>query len=1724
MGAFTRRFVVTALLFLFVAQSSGAALSATPLQSIGAHVDFGSIFDPIFSAVEGSQIVALVTGAENRYAAIHAPAPRIVRSDSRVDAVALLRREHGIRPTVRIGVPEHVTMPPLSVLDSRHPRLDPLAMRRSNVTPSSRQYGVQIAPTLTPLHPPITAAGPRTGSSRIVGPARQQQKAGMQPMTSIALGAGIEPWWTYEARTIPGIGKAMLNVGTGNMVVSAVDVDVHEQGLDLAFQRVYNTQSQHDYNQEDGGDRAIFGNYWTNNFDANMVYDSVANTITVYDIDGTPCTYIADPNNPGQWLACTGVYAKLAPTDSSDCTYTWTKPNGTVYWFYADASGGGCGLPQAKKGHLQEIVGRNNNNTITFTYSYDGQGKGSENVTEIDAKHSDGHILKMLFGPIAGTSINELAQIQRPGNSSNNTLEYLYDTSGNLVEVDRPGNDASATLPETYAYVPGTSYLQEACGPRCTLSTRANPNGNPTDGSSLVFTYNSNNWVNSWLVYGVLNIDPGDGHGVIQQLQPNGQTWSNVYGAYFVYGTGNRCTYATAGTTTMCDTDGHSTIWTADSNSRVTQTQAWTGSAEGVMLVTNSTWDASNNHTGSIDASGYETDYAYSNGDTIAVAQPRPATGQDRPTSLYTYDSNHNLLSYCDPVYSSQNGLDWNSGSYTGSGCPGGTGTTHYQWTAPSDGSEPFGRIYQAWTACFNAGCVDHFNSISEPGYHVIYAYTTYGLPYTVTGDTIQQPAGSRSPTQTFGYDSHGNLTSYTNGGGTWILNYDSLNRLTSRVDPDPQNPTSYSYYNPDGSVYLTETPYQHSLSKGHAFTYDADGDVLTQTVHRNGTQGTITKAYDGLDRLVEVQQPYSSADDVLTYPWITRYFYDLSEGNSVSFNRSPNYSAYGNLFATEEFLPPGTGTGGAQVTYSGSQVTGNYAFLPLKGTQYDALDRATGSYTIVNGANALATTTYDGAGQEGLPSQECQPPIPQHTLCKNLFYDNDSRLTSVTYLDSSSSNRTYTYDAAGHRLSASTVADGTQEYWYDLEGRVTNSWEPNHGTSRAKYTHEFYADGKLKQLDVASSALSRNNGLFTYSYTVPGQLGTEGISNTSQGGSGFATLNFTYTPAGRLSQRTETVNGWNTSPSTSMSYDAFGQLSAVTYPYQNQISNYTYNPEGDLLSFGNQNSGPYQAFAYTIRGEMLAAGTTSNWPNGYAGSYLMANGTQVQSGSGAGVANFSANWDDRMGVMLSLATNTGYSNPSGASFAYDSAGRETGSGSNSCSDAPSCDTASSTGNVSSYDVDNHTLEETQSWQSSTQGGNFAAANISVYDWGPTDHPIRVGSADSTTSTPPPDTAATYDTLHWDGDQLIFSTNAGGNVDDIKVGATGDITPQDTHYQGITFWDRGPGGAVVYCHNGNGSAGGGGIADVPFATMWSISPCMNNLQIPAGFPTSIMWFNGSISGKTPQGGKPRSGGVGQGSILGMYRPDGITDGANTIQGVRTTDAMSGTWTTPDAFAGLVDDPKSEKSYVWNGNNPMTYTDPSGYAIGGSGFAGGLGTGGWVGNCSNCGLLPTDAGGLDSDVVAATVTGRNTGNPQQEMMDAAGYAYGSESPTTTNGPTRPGTQTPEQLSENAGNYLQSIPGVTVTPAPAPTGAYALAVSFNNGFTGSMMFTNQEITISLNNAHGEEIVSAFTEVRWHWEGGGYGKLFQGGYPVYRMPNAGITKWLPLTIGGDDQRNNP
>ena len=195
------------------------------------------------------------------------------------------------------------------------------------------------------------------------------------------------------------------------------------------------------------------------------------------------------------------------------------------------------------------------------------------------------------------------------------------------------------------------------------------------------------------------------------------------------------------------------------------------------------------------------------------------------------------------------------------------------------------------------------------------------------------------------------------------------------------------------------------------------------------------------------------------------------------------------------------------------------------------------------------------------------------------------------------------------------------------------------------------------------------------------------------------------------------------------------------------------------------------------------------------------------------------------------------------------------------------------------------------------------------YQWGAFGHPLKVGSTSVLGSGMPTDFQ--YDTLGWDDDTVLFTVNPAGQIDDVKIGDFADYVPSAPS-SSLTVWDREIGGQVRGCHNGGGvaSASSGAFQTPTLGCGW-------NEFNPVSFvaPTSSVTTNHAI---------------GHGGMLLIPKDDGFSDGQNTFQGVRTYDPQAGVWTTPDAFRGDVHDPMTQKPYMWNGNNPFAYSDPSGY--------------------------------------------------------------------------------------------------------------------------------------------------------------------------------------------------
>ncbi|MDB5071097.1 MAG: repeat-associated core domain protein, partial [Candidatus Eremiobacteraeota bacterium] len=1164
------------------------------------------------------------------------------------------------------------------------------------------------------------------------------------------------------------------------------------------------------------------------------------------------------------------------------------------------------------------------------------------------------------------------------------SLWYGYDGLGNLTWVSRPENNASGVRPiQTYGYqaIGSDSILQYAASPRYDAGCRTAGCG--TDGGLLTFTFTgagaaTSNASTIWH-YAVVNPPIADGSNT-STLQAGYATTGFWYlGEYYTTG---------VGTPTFRDTDGHMTNWVTDDKGRSTQTQECTASTNqgqsctGTWLVTYESWDTNSNLAYETDARGNQTEYVYDvDGNTVAVAAPPPTPGASRPTRLFSYDPHDNLTAYCNPNSApSQSGAAAFPPTAPAPGpgglCPQSSVATQYHWNPTTD--EPNGEL-DVMTSPATAA--------APSGYQRTISYDVgpqggvdYGLPTKVVGAPIAQSGDQTTPTrqpqQTFWYDANGNLMCYGTGSGYWILTYDSLGRLRTASDPDDStggtgvcaktgmqsgwNTTSHTDYFSDGSVKSKQSGSQFVNGVATTFTYDLDGNVTSETHHHGCTStasctaGVTNKWYDGADRLVEVQQPYD-ATDIQAYPWSTRYIYDLSGGNVVAY-RGMGLHGYGNLVSTQELLS-GTVWEPAFGQYYGI-ATGTWT--DVRATSFDALDRPVSSYEAAFGDQPKATNSYDAPGAAGLLSSVR---LATNEL-KSIVYDNLGRRTDVTYPNDPSGTVTpaihEAYDASGHVTSRTTATLGTETIAYDRTGAITSLTEPA-ALGGGTIAYAYYADGMRSAASYSDSTQSYPNAL-QYAYRADGKRDVLTLRN----GTSFS---WTYTAAGRVFTQSDPLTGsvlspdayWTNSKGMQIPYypssityapwkqtfDTFGRVQSITFPValfsysgaqfdlEDEIAGQTasgYKPTG-FTHYGAQSL----CLLATIRGEKAARACASS------GAPNELNGAQMNDQNGRPV--YGQNWtlDGRSSMLLHRTSPApDGTDTQGSSYVYDVSGRITqdfeGEGGPRNASPPTyvppwCVGATtfsvtycySNGSRSkTYDAENRLHSETFTYlsQVATIGtgvyeyGEFwrdtsgygQPANVQSVDYGTTSHPMRfalyhaelAGSAQS-----PSETRAWL----WDGDDRFIAcalVNAQCQRPSLSIEGLGNYDLASNAIANVN--DRNRYGLSSMTR---GAFGFSGWIDKPVGRLLGLMvPCSSGSVDPPDTTDPVPPCPAQHDGK--------------------ITADGWSLDYETWQGVRTSDLTIGQWNTPDAYAGEVHDPMSQKPFMWNRNNPYVFSDPSGY--------------------------------------------------------------------------------------------------------------------------------------------------------------------------------------------------
>lgn len=1040
------------------------------------------------------------------------------------------------------------------------------------IKPTVKPTATPIPATPTPVPTAVPTATPRPATPTPTPvPATPTPTAAPTasptPVGALAAsGTGVTSWWQYVPYTVPGGASALVNVGTGNLVLQRTDMAVNNRDVPLVFARSYNTQSEHDMNGTDGSLPSAYGNGWTNTVDMHLLQTAIG--FSVYDADGarydyncTTGTCVAPPGQAGTLMS------------DGACGIYWTKKDGTIYYFWG-FNLSACGDPTwenaAYGGRLAEILGRDHNNYVEFNYTWTTNGAGAQ-PAQIVAETQSSVSATLTFSLVAGH--DEMTQLTRPDGT---VLTYGYDSYGNLAYAQSPApNSATGTRIEGYgmaAFLNGY-ILSWTASPRWENDVNTCGSTQSTCGGALEVGYVpgttlANTVVSEVVKLGFVNptISDASGTGAVQPA------FSNTYGVstpayvgYFMLGTVGASTSAS-----FEDTDGHMTSWVLDGSGRATQQQQCTATSgspttgltcTGVMLRSTYSWDANNDLTEVVAPNGGQTNIAYdANGNTVAVEGPsvyveqNPSTATSpgslvliRPTKLISYEivsgvNYNNPSAICDENWTvSDSSFSWSSTTNPAANdslCTGGTGTTTLTYAHPVE--SPYGELS---------------TSTNSLGHVTSYAYagstSDIGSPVTVSATPIPQADGStKQTTESFTYDSAGSVLTANNGLGTSTMTYDAMERTLSTQDAD--GVISRRTYNPDGSAATTQSPSEAKAGVSTSYVYDLDGNCITVVTHLGGITGAITYVYDGFDRLIEDSQPQqpttpdsgsytSPRPDFFTFPWITRYLYDFTQNAgpaALPGQSNGDRLAHGHLFETQEYTTESQ-NGGAPIT----------AYFAKRLQTFDAVDRPLMTWTPndvypisnippVNAAPATIWRNYDapfnGVSQAGLLTSIGKAVAIEQAQFQ---YDARGKVLMETYLEpggvAGTPARQYTYDADGQMTSVSeSKGYGTINYFYDAAGDMTTKQTAGSSFDDAptQMNYGYYPDGTRSSLGLLSQGMAglTQANLVQYSYRDDGLIQAEqvaipaSISTSFTGGS----FGWQYTPGGRLLTKTDPFTG----------------------------------------------------------------------------------------------------------------------------------------------------------------------------------------------------------------------------------------------------------------------------------------------------------------------------------------------------------------------------------------------------------------------------------------------------------------------------------------------------------------------------------------------------------------------------------------------------------------------
>jgi RHS repeat-associated protein len=650
---------------------------------------------------------------------------------------------------------------------------------------------------------------------------------------------GIRPLYTFESQQLTDRLTAHANVGNGNLILEADDLNIAGTGLDLSIGRYFNNLQLFS--------RAL-GNGWSLSTGQDVfLTEHPDGSVVLTAPSFAPVRY--RKKDDGSYSRPTAINGTLVKNGTSGWTLTF-HADGSKWIFNAS-------------GQLTAEEDRNANR-ISYTYTSgrvtqitDTQGRNvtlTYNAQNLLETITDWTNRQTTYGYTNGylTSVTD---------ADNKVTTYGYDGAGNLTKICDPrGNrtlfayDGSRRLTSltrvTSAGVcadatgsgPTTSfdYTQTACTPDqsagaayCTIVS--DPRGYPT-------TYHLDSELRAKNVTDALSMDrflTYSGNSDLTTYKNHaGKIWTNTWSQ-----DGNDNLEKSQLPDRADGQPGASSTWTYDPVHKYYPRTATDPQGK----TTTFTYDSNGNVTEVLNAAGHTAKYAYNlpgkgtlKNSTDFKGTPNPDCPEPdpKPTVCYGYDAQGNLTSVNYPSPLGDVALTYDALSRVRSVTDGKGQTTTYTY-------DPLDRVT---------------NIAYQDGSAIGYVYDGNGNVTSMTDDTgtttysydklnrLEQEVLPGPKTITYGYDASSNMTSMTDQGGTVTYAYNGVDRLTSLTAP---------------------------LSGTTSFAYDTSKDHLrTEIRYPNGV--TQYLRYDNASRLFEAEAKKVSAGTTLT-----KFAYSFQQGTT---------------------------------------------------------------------------------------------------------------------------------------------------------------------------------------------------------------------------------------------------------------------------------------------------------------------------------------------------------------------------------------------------------------------------------------------------------------------------------------------------------------------------------------------------------------------------------------------------------------------------------------------------------------------------------------------------------------------------------------------------------------------------------------------------------------------------------------------------------------------------